>query len=159
MNADGTHLKRLTTNPAVDEQPQWSPDGTHIAFTSTRTPTTAQVFVMKADGTHERQLTSIGENALPSWSPSGKQIVFTSSRDGNSEIYKRKADGSVINLTNNPADDAYPAYSPNGKWIAFESFRDGNFEIYKMSSSGGQQTNLTNDPLFNDVEPTWQPLH
>src|SRR5437773_3962774 len=36
MNADGTNQTRLTTNPAADIEPDWSPDGTTIAFTSNR---------------------------------------------------------------------------------------------------------------------------
>jgi len=36
MNADGTGLTRLTNNAALDTEPAWSPDGTKIAFASTR---------------------------------------------------------------------------------------------------------------------------
>jgi TolB protein len=85
---------------------------------------------MKADGTHQRRLISLGANFYPSWSPSGKQIVFASTPDGTEEIYKMKSDGSETNLANYPAgNDYYPAYSPNGKQIAFVSDRNGNYEI------------------------------
>ena len=114
---------------------------------------------MNADGTHQHQLTSLGQNFVPSWSPSGKKIVFASSRDGNLEIYSMNSDGSnQTNLTNDSAYDRNPCYSPNGKQIAFQSLRAGNSEIYKMTSSGDQPTNLTNDPAYDD-RPSWQPLH
>jgi Tol biopolymer transport system component len=61
-------------------------------------------------------------------------------------------------LTRNIADaDVNPSYSPDGTKIAFTSRRDGNSDIYKMTSTGGQQTNLTNNS-FDNVDPRWQPL-
>jgi CxxC motif-containing protein (DUF1111 family) len=54
------------------------------------------------------------------------------------------------------SDERNPAWSPDGTQIAFHTDRDGNMEIYKMTSSGGAQTRLTNDPVW-DMDPTWSP--
>ena len=52
MESDGTNPVRLTQNPAVDAYPAWSPDGTKIAFTSTRrNGFTWEIYVMNTDGT------------------------------------------------------------------------------------------------------------
>jgi len=55
-NADGTHVERLTSDPANDEQPAISPDGRWIAFMSMRTGN-PEIHVMHSDGSEVRQLT------------------------------------------------------------------------------------------------------
>ena len=56
MNADGSAQTRLTRSPARDENPDWSPDGSQIAFYSER-PGNAEIYVMNSDGTHQQRVT------------------------------------------------------------------------------------------------------
>src|SRR5437868_1722235 len=51
MNADGSGIKQLTDNSAIDWNPSWSPDGKKIAFTSGRDGD-FDVYVMDADGSN-----------------------------------------------------------------------------------------------------------
>jgi dipeptidyl aminopeptidase/acylaminoacyl peptidase len=69
---------RLTTDPARDSSPVWSPDGKTIAFVSGRGGS-AQIWLISLDGGEARQLTDIKTGASgPKWSPDGKLILFTS---------------------------------------------------------------------------------
>jgi hypothetical protein len=113
MNADGTNLVRLTSDPAADTSPVWSPDGGKIAFVSTR-DADPEIYVMNADGTAPTNLThSSGADDSPSWSPDGSKIAFQSDRDGNLEIYVMDADGQhAVNLTHDPAPDRSPVWGP-----------------------------------------------
>ena len=60
----GGTARQLTTNPAYDSEPTWSPDGKHIAFTSDRMGS-LDVYVMAAEGGPAKRLTthSGAENA------------------------------------------------------------------------------------------------
>ena len=105
MNAqDGSNQTNLTMNPATDEFPSWSPDGTKIAFV-----TDADIYVMNAqDGSNQTNLTmNPAFDFDPSWSPDGTKLAFTSDRDGNTEVYVMNAqDGSnQTRLTDNGASD------------------------------------------------------
>jgi len=69
MNADGTDVRRLTTDPAHDEGPIFSPDGTKIAFASLRSGQ-EDIWVMNADGSGQRQLTDDpARDESPDWQP------------------------------------------------------------------------------------------
>ncbi len=60
--------RQLTTGRGSNESPDWSPNGLHIIYTSTRTGT-SQIFTMNRNGTNQRQLTRTGNNSTPQWGP------------------------------------------------------------------------------------------
>ncbi|HUX06427.1 MAG TPA: S9 family peptidase [Acidobacteriota bacterium] len=73
----GGEPHRLTTHPARDSSPVWSPDGQTIAFVSSRSGT-AQIWLISMSGGEARQLTDIKTGASgPKWSPDGKMIACT----------------------------------------------------------------------------------
>jgi TolB protein len=67
VRSDGTHPHRLTTNPASDTYPSWSPDGTKIAFGSDRSGQ-IDTYVMRADGTRQHRITTVG-TVGDAWQP------------------------------------------------------------------------------------------
>ncbi len=167
MNADGTGLRRLTNDPAEDDSPAISPDGSRIVFlTSRHDPAPKfpffkyEIYVMDIDGANQQRLTTTdaGENH-PAWSPDGKKIVFDADYDGDgkSEIYTTNADGTgVTRLTTNEANDQFADWSPDGAHIAFSSERDGQWDIYVMDADGHNQRPLTKDPGW-EMFPAWSP--
>ena len=163
----------------------WSPDGQQIVYNSEKgdprgtasygDPSTAEIYVIQADGSNLRKLTdNRAIDLCPSWSPDGKHIAFYSNRDrdlnytgdkifsskgpGAFQIYIMQADGQQVQrLTNTTANDITPAWSPDGSRIAFASDRDGNLEIYVMNADGSQPTRLTDLPGL-DLAPVWNPV-
>lgn len=77
MNIDGSNIHRMTSDPAADTGPKWSPDGKSILFTSTRKDG-SQAWVIPSDGGEATQLTSFAmEVDNLDWVPDGKRIVFS----------------------------------------------------------------------------------
>ena len=59
--------RTMTDGIGSNESPAFSPTGRHLAFTSTRAGK-AQIFTIRRDGTHRKQITTSGDNRFPNWS-------------------------------------------------------------------------------------------
>jgi dipeptidyl aminopeptidase/acylaminoacyl peptidase len=103
---------RLTSNPASDYDPAWSPDGRRMVFVSGRGGSD-DLWLMEMSVQGEQQLTYYGGfDKHPSWSPDGRQIVFWSDREtGRKQIWIVGVDGSnLYNLSNSPYNDWDPVW-------------------------------------------------
>jgi len=146
-------VRALTADLAWNLDGAWSPDGTRIAFQSTREGRD-DIFVMNADGNGVRKLTDgRGWNEYPSWSPDGQWITFNSSRDGIAgsgetgyyrDLYLMRADGSGIRrLTRHAGSNNFAAWRPDGRSLAFQSDRAGPWDVYTMELDGSSLQRLT----------------
>jgi Tol biopolymer transport system component len=149
MDSDGKNVKRLTSELGYDGGPFFSKDGQWIVYrahhpTSERDiadyrallrenlirPTTLDIWVMKADGTGKRRITSNGKaNFAPYFFPDGKRIIFSSNMNDpqgrNFDLYAIGVDGQGLEqLTFNPTFDGFPMFSPDGKRLVFASNRN-----------------------------------
>jgi hypothetical protein len=125
MNTYGSDRQVLTRNHVqIDKRPDWSPDGTRIAFESPRDLGLPDIYVMDANGANIIRLTNQpGADGYPAWSPNGQHIAYASDETGDFEIYVMNADGSnKRRVTNNPGkQDIHPTWAPDGSQIAYTS--------------------------------------
>ena len=145
MDADGTHVRRLTRTRGFDGFGSYSPDGRKLLYYRNE----GGVWVMNANGTGKRNLTPASAHNSPGgWSPDSRKIVFSSNRDGNGELYVMNADGSGqrILLTSPSSEEYAGPWSPDGKTILLGSDRDRNWEIYAADADGKNLRNLTHSP-------------
>lgn len=148
MNTDGTDIRRLTTTPGYDGGPFFSPDGSMIVYRAhhpTGTdlqsyrdllargmvrPARMEIFVMNADGTNQRQVTSLGgANFAPFFTPDGRRIIFSSNhrnpRSRNFDLFLVNLDGSGLEqVTTHEEFDGFPMFSPDGRLLVWASNRN-----------------------------------
>ena len=133
---DGTGVRRLTHSEQYNTHPEWSPDGTKIAFIADSM--LSVVDVSKATQTRVLALSVNAVNAAPKWSPAGGHIAFVAVQDKpvhHYAVYKVRSDGSE--LTRLGSTVSVPSWSPDGKRIAFLMPEDGGeVSLYTLGSAG-----------------------
>lgn len=162
--------QRVLSGDASAEAPAYSPDGRLVAFAAdldSLAATRPRIYLMRADGSGVRQLTSGAQrDDHPSFSPDGKSVIFdrtTTGFDHYAHIFIVKVDGSGLRQLTYGATvrDTDPTFAPNGKTIAFVGERadDGTgdrFDIFSMKPDGTHLKPLINGPL-KDEEPDFSP--
>jgi len=150
---DGSGLKRLTDATGYDAEAAYSPDGTKIVFCSLRhapvgvtDPSSyGEIYIMNADGSDQRRLTSSpGYDGGPFFSPDGQRIIWRrfDEKGVTADVYTMKLDGSdVRRLTDFGAMSWAPYYHPSDKYVIFTSNKLGfsNFELYLVDANGGSE--------------------
>ena len=161
LDAAGHVISRapLIASTFRDSDPDYSPDGRRIVFTSGRNGSFG-IWVADSDGSNPRLLFDGGAyvTGSPRWSPDGRRIVFdTRARDpagvGNPSIWMVDADGGQLRrITDGNTGDVAPSWSHDGAWVYFASTRSGNLQIWKTPSQGGPAIQLTRKGGFEGFE-------
>jgi dipeptidyl aminopeptidase/acylaminoacyl peptidase len=168
ISPDGTGLRRLTTNPANDRQPDWSPDGRDIAYTISKPNASAnfEVARMTATGQQPRQLTTTetGQaSSQPSWLPDASAILFRRSGPGRvSTIWQMGPFGESPQLRFQPPyAPLYPSMSPDRRRVLFTAIMsptgDTDRAIFAVAAGGGEPATLFDVPGAFDSGPAWSP--
>jgi len=144
-------LTRIT-HGGVSYGPVPSPDGTRVAYESTRDGV-AGAFVAHIDGSGEQRLTSSKRIDVPtSWSSDGKLLALTSvGESGNYDVRFIAVDGDHTQqiFVQGPFNAGGARFSPQGNWVAYVSDESGRNEVYvrpypegtrvQISAAGGNQ--------------------
>lgn len=125
----------------------YSPDGTRIAFISSTLHTPPDLWVMNADGSGARRLTSRGASAFR-WSRSGAQIMFTANRKGYGEVLTIDPDGGEEQrMAGLPPNASIPGYSPDGKFFAFIAPDQGDTLGLWIGTADGKRIEPVTDKI------------
>jgi Tol biopolymer transport system component len=142
----GLRHSQLVASTLDEHSPHLSPDGRRLVFVSTRSGN-EEIWIANADGTHPRQMTSMGGPmcANPQWSPDGRQIAFSSSAHGSIDLYLLDpAKATTSRLTSAPGMEDHPRWSRDGRWIYFKGpGRATATDVWKMSATGGAAVRVT----------------
>jgi serine/threonine protein kinase/Tol biopolymer transport system component len=140
----------------TDQSPEFSPDGTRIAYQSGRWSARGEVLVTNSDGSNPVQLTDgLGrQQGSPQWSPDGRWIAFDSQReDGTFDVFVIDATGGPPRrLTPEPSNEHRPSWSRDGRWIYFASDRTGRFEVWRAPARGGDAVAVTDNGGYRCIE-------
>ena len=140
---DGGEARRITSTPAVEGNPHFSPDGQWIAFSSNRSGI-PQVYIVPAQGGSPTRLTWYPAPSYPrGWTPDGKQVLYASGREsaptGYNRLWTVPTKGGPSDLL--PAPWAFDGnYSPDGNKLTID--RVSRWDVEWRHYRGGQNTPL-----------------
>jgi eukaryotic-like serine/threonine-protein kinase len=161
MTVASGQMSRFTFDPAVDDAPAWSPDGTHIIFSSTRDAGIADLYIKPSNSTgQEETILKSGHSKRPlSWSPDARFLIYEE-RDSDTQtdlwILPMFGDKKGTPLLRTPFNESQAQFSPDGRWIAYASDVSGRLEVYvqsfpltgtklQISINGGMQPHWRSD--------------
>lgn len=151
------HLNQLTENPA-DSEPSFSADGRLIAFTRE-----GDVWVMRADGSGQKQLTTGAEiDSRPLISPNSRIVLFerrTAAEAPRGLFTVSVKGGSPHSIAGLPADEHEASFSPDGRTVAFvrtsgSTLGEHNDDIYTVRPSGAKLHRLTRTAGLDEFAPS-----
>jgi len=129
----------LTSDPAFDTDPVWSPDGSRIAFDSDREGVWSLYQKLSSGAGNDEELLK-GDEVMD-WSPDGRFILYGILRGTFFEpwVLPMFGDRKPYQLLQTELID-YGTFSPNGRWVAYESDETGTVEVYvrEFQGSGGK---------------------
>jgi TolB protein len=162
VTPQGDALRQLTRNRLNDFDPAWSPDGRRITFVRQTTGRQGEVltslWVMAADGRHQRRLTASGYD--PGWAPDNAHVVFARTGKGADQIAVLDTrTGRIRPLASNAQA---PAWSPDGRLIAYVTSGPRPLRLVRPDGSGERSlfdrgVLAPGTRYWSILQPTWSP--
>jgi Tol biopolymer transport system component len=150
---------RLTSDPARDTAPLFSPDGRHIVFSSNRGQAITSQLYQKAleDAQAEERLSTVSVSRATDWSRDGRLVIVDVAEPNTHwqvSVLTVTGDRDPVTLTRTAFNESRGKLSPDGRWIAYESDDSGTVEVYvRPYPAGGEKWQVSQR---GGTEPTWR---
>ncbi|MFN7918950.1 MAG: hypothetical protein U0Q16_02570 [Bryobacteraceae bacterium] len=147
--------RALTASFFLDTSPQYSPDGSKLAYRS-QGGGSDEIWVKESGDAAARQLTSARgpTTGSPRWSPDGRHIAFDSRSGRFAQIFVISIEGGTPTaVTRESSNCVVPSFSRDGRWIYFASDRSGDWDVWRITADGsGEPVRMTRDGGFAAFE-------
>jgi Tol biopolymer transport system component len=159
---------RLTSDPAYDHWPVWSPDGLTLVFDSTRRGKEHSLYEIPSNGAAPERLLlepepGFGLGALD-WSVDGRLLIFSKAQidlpttlasPGDLWVLPLSGDRKPFPYLTSPFDESEASLSPNGRWLAYTSNESGAYQVFVRpfpDAAGGKSQIST----VGGLHPRWR---
>lgn len=160
--AHDTPIARIPNDISQVGVPDWSPDGTQLAFSLAPAvaPNPADIVVTASDGSEMRRLTTMqGEERAdwPKWSRDGSRIAFSATVNGVYQVYIIQQDGTQARrVWQSDREDRVLGWSLDNKYIVFRSVTQTSDVIYRIDPDIGEAQIVT-APALGGYGTAWSP--
>ena len=133
---------KVTTEPEVGPVTfTWSPDGTQLAYSSSREADVSQIYRRAISGAGEAERLTEGPNPklVYDWSRDGRFLLYmetNSSSSGDVMALPLEGDRTPIPVARTERDERGPAISPDGRWVAYFTVDSGSSEVWVQAFPG-----------------------
>lgn len=158
---DGVAVTQLTSDPASDIQPAFSPDDSRVAFASNRAGNWDIWMVHAAGGPAVQVTFGSGDEVHPSWSPDGRQLVYCGLPESGGQWELWVADATAGGSRKFIGYGLFPEWSPSGDAIVYQRARERGsrwFSVWTLTLVGGEPrypTELASSATHAMITPTW----
>ena len=134
---DSSRARQITSGTNNYRNLEWTPDGKLVFELG------SDIWIIEADGSGQKQLTTEGHNNRMPSACAGGYIVFSSNRQGARRIWRMDIDGSNQKPLTSGDMEYFPTCSPDGKWVLYASSASGVQNLWKVTIDGGNAVQLT----------------
>ncbi|MDR2637092.1 MAG: Tol-Pal system beta propeller repeat protein TolB [Zoogloeaceae bacterium] len=157
INAAGGAPRRLTSSGGIDTEPQFSPNGAFVYFTSDRGGSPQIYRIATGGGVAERITFEGSYNVSPRLSPDGKSLAFITRRDGHFQLAIMDIASRQVQIISSSGKDESPSFAPNSRMIVLATEIGGRGVLSAVSVDGRIRQRLSG--MSGDVrEPAWGPF-
>src|SRR5689334_753132 len=149
---------RVTSGPAWDREPAWTPDGSAIVFSSDRAGNFDLWRVAVGTGGGSAEPERLTSSPLPEGQPAvakDGRVIFVRGRLGAAALWVRQPSGGEAKLTSDRAAEEWPSVSPDGNRVAYVAIGDGTRKLHVRDLASGRDSVVITDPRIE--RPSWAP--